>query len=473
MSVHHDQLASSPTSTTGHDDDASSSGRRGLAKTTGQISRSVDRATVDYNNATRQTGGTSESLWFDLGGRLDRAAADDNGVRADAGEALSAASSSSGDPLPASVQGQFESSLGADLGGVRVHTGEASANAAAAVGARAFATGNDIHFGAGHYDPSSSSGQHLLAHEVAHTVQQRGGAGMQRKPVVSSPGDAHEAEADRAADAMVSGAPFAVGSGGDGMLSRVGGGDDLRDASAAARAPAAAASTAVVADLAIHADTETADRTVLTRAELQNAQVGHSWITLKYKDPATVPDTVGEPSKTLLKGGGTAMGFWPLIRRASQWAADGSATDPDMAARIAAGQTPGGGASSNAAHTGFSLNPFTSVPGRVEEPDDAHAAKGSMSYTLTQSEVDKLLAYADGKRGANYNLYSFNCTTFAVQAVAAAGKPAPSGAKFGMVALPNELYKDILQQKVNGNAGATTTPLGADESETVPTASKR
>jgi hypothetical protein len=76
-------------------------------------------------------------------------------------------------------------------------------------------------------------------------------------------------------------------------------------------------------------------------------------------------------------------------------------------------------------------------------------------------------------RNRNYNLYFYNCTTFAVEAVNATGHTAPSGKMFGLVALPNELYKDILQLKVDGDAGATTTPLAPGESETVPSASKK
>ncbi|MBV8758771.1 MAG: DUF4157 domain-containing protein, partial [Deltaproteobacteria bacterium] len=70
-----------------------------------------------------------------------------------------------------------------------------------------------IHFGAGQYDPSTSTGEHLLAHEVAHTVQQRGGTPTrQNKLAVSSPGDTAEYEADRAADAMVSGGTAIIAS---------------------------------------------------------------------------------------------------------------------------------------------------------------------------------------------------------------------------------------------------------------------
>jgi Domain of unknown function (DUF4157) len=121
---------------------------------------------------------------------------------------------SRGAPLPDGVRSTFEGSLGTDLGGVRVHTDDASAGAASALGARAFASGDDIHFGAGQYAPADPFGVHLLAHEVAHTVQQRGGGpAAQAWRDVSEPGDAGEVEADVAADAMVSGRPAAVTAG--------------------------------------------------------------------------------------------------------------------------------------------------------------------------------------------------------------------------------------------------------------------
>jgi hypothetical protein len=135
-----------------------------------------------------------------------------NGVADGAAHAVAAASSSSGSPLPDTLMRKFENSLGVDLSNVRVHTGADSALAADAVGAKAYTMGSDIHFGAGHYDPSSSGGQQLLAHEVAHTVQQSGVTQrMQCKLKVSLPGDSLEHEADRAAHAMVSGRGFRVG----------------------------------------------------------------------------------------------------------------------------------------------------------------------------------------------------------------------------------------------------------------------
>src|SRR5262245_36396402 len=120
-----------------------------------------------------------------------------------------------GGQLPGGLKTKFEASLGVDLSSVRVHTGDDSARAAESVGARAYAIGADIHFGAGEYDPGSSAGQELIAHEVAHTVQQRGGSQhAQYKLDVSQAGDALEVEADHAAAAMVTGAPATVSAGG-------------------------------------------------------------------------------------------------------------------------------------------------------------------------------------------------------------------------------------------------------------------
>ncbi|MEO7730951.1 MAG: DUF4157 domain-containing protein [Kofleriaceae bacterium] len=157
---------------------------------------------------------------------------DGNGVASDAEHAVARAGSSTGSALPDALLRKFEASLGADLSSVRVHTGAASASAAHAVGAKAYTLGQDIHFGAGHYDPSGN--EHLIAHEVAHTVQQRGvAATRQHKLEVSAPADHGEHEADAAADAMIRGRSFAL-SRAPVMVAR----DPLKDPATAA--PAAA-----------------------------------------------------------------------------------------------------------------------------------------------------------------------------------------------------------------------------------------
>jgi hypothetical protein len=161
---------------------------------------------------------------------LQRKAASE--VEAGAEGAVATASTSSGAPLPAGLLEKFEGSLGADLSAVRVHTGGESAAAASAVGARAYALGADIHFNAGEYAPSSADGELLLAHEVAHTVQQGAGTNQpQCKLEVSAPGDHAEVEADRAAEAMVRGAPASVtfGSGVARKVMRKGEGEGSED----------------------------------------------------------------------------------------------------------------------------------------------------------------------------------------------------------------------------------------------------
>ena len=112
----------------------------------------------------------------------------------------------------AAVRARVEATTGADLSGVRVHTGAASQEGAAALRASAFTVGQDIHFAAGSYQPATPGGGHLLAHELVHTVQQRGAAaGPQlRSAEVSQEGDAAEVEADHIAGIAMSGAAARV-----------------------------------------------------------------------------------------------------------------------------------------------------------------------------------------------------------------------------------------------------------------------
>lgn len=123
-----------------------------------------------------------------------------------AAKAIDETDGSLGSQLPSALRSELEPALGANLSAVRIHTGAASARAADALAARAYATGQDIHFGTSAYDPSSPAGRHLIAHEVAHTVQQQGAApGIQCMARVSAPGDTAERQAERFAHAFVAG----------------------------------------------------------------------------------------------------------------------------------------------------------------------------------------------------------------------------------------------------------------------------
>ena len=106
-----------------------------------------------------------------------------------------------GTPLPGAVRDEMSGALGDSFGDVRLHTDELAGALARSVQARAFTTGADIFFAGGAYEPGSAEGRALLAHELAHVVQQRGTptSGEMR---VSEPGDRLEREAERAASAI-------------------------------------------------------------------------------------------------------------------------------------------------------------------------------------------------------------------------------------------------------------------------------
>ena len=120
---------------------------------------------------------------------------------------------SSGAPLPTGLSSRLGGALGADVSSVRVHIGGDSATAADGLAANAFAVGQDVHFAAGQYNPGTPAGDRLIAHEVAHTVQQRGQAAAPQRDAaagVSQPGDAHEVEAESFAQAFVRGGSHPV-----------------------------------------------------------------------------------------------------------------------------------------------------------------------------------------------------------------------------------------------------------------------
>ncbi|HWO03106.1 MAG TPA: DUF4157 domain-containing protein [Blastocatellia bacterium] len=90
----------------------------------------------------------------------------------DAGAAMSAIDRGGGAPLPREVRSYFEPRFGYDFSRVRVHAGDAAAHGARAVRARAYTIGRDIVFASGEYAPATMRGKRLLAHELAHVVQQ-------------------------------------------------------------------------------------------------------------------------------------------------------------------------------------------------------------------------------------------------------------------------------------------------------------
>jgi hypothetical protein len=95
-----------------------------------------------------------------------------DGAHASGVEAAAAAVADGGSPLPAGLRADFEPRLGHDLSAVRLHDDAAAGAAARGIGARAFTLGTDIAFAPGELAPQTKAGRRLLAHELAHVVQQ-------------------------------------------------------------------------------------------------------------------------------------------------------------------------------------------------------------------------------------------------------------------------------------------------------------
>jgi hypothetical protein len=117
-----------------------------------------------------------------------------------------AATPGAGHPLDSGTQSLLSSRFGRDLSEVRVHDDSHAHRAAEGLGANAFATGPDIYFSRGAYNPNTRSGLGLLAHEAAHVVQHDTGATTHASGV-SDPGDPLEREADAASRSIVDGQP--------------------------------------------------------------------------------------------------------------------------------------------------------------------------------------------------------------------------------------------------------------------------
>ena len=90
------------------------------------------------------------------------------------------ASRGKGAPLPDATRKVFEAKFQRPFDDVRIHDDSGADDAAKKIDALAFTRGNDIYFRSGAYDPTSPEGKKLLAHELAHVVQQR--PGVNRKP---------------------------------------------------------------------------------------------------------------------------------------------------------------------------------------------------------------------------------------------------------------------------------------------------
>src|SRR6478609_7628491 len=117
--------------------------------------------------------------------------------------------SSGGRPLEPDLRTDMEARMGHDFSDVRVHDDSSAAASASAVNAHAYTVGSNIVFQRDKYDPSSTEGKTMLAHELTHVVQQRSGP-VDGTPAsggikVSDPSDRFEREASANAERVMSG----------------------------------------------------------------------------------------------------------------------------------------------------------------------------------------------------------------------------------------------------------------------------
>ena len=363
-----------------------------------------------------------------------------------------------GQSLDTGLQTKMGQAMGADFSGVKIHTDSQSNQLNKSIQAKAFTTGQDVFFSQGAYNPSSQGGQELIAHELTHVVQQNGST-IQSKSLVNR----SLIQPNRNRSNATTEAP------------------DLD-------------SILPVAKLHMHADLDAPGMNLLK--QLNSGSVGHAWVELEWKDPASVPDDLPDAHKSQLKTGRDPFGFWP---NKFEWKDYGGLSEaeifnqllidnkdaydetynglvenyPDATEQelidhmrneiiqsdVDIALTWGGIQLQAADAVGYSPNPFNSyVAGQVLHPDYMHSAKATQSYDLTRKEVDSVLQYAESKQNAQYSVFFYNCTTFAKEAVKSAGKPSPS-AGIGNVCIPDSLYKSI-EKNFSKGKGETSLLVG-------------
>jgi len=121
--------------------------------------------------------------------------------------------SGGGSPLEPGARSFLEDRMGADFSDVRVHTGGPADASARSINAQAYTVGTDVVFREGAYQPDSPGGRHVLAHELAHVMQQKAGP-VSGTPApggisISHPSDSFEQAAEVTASQVMAGGPTA------------------------------------------------------------------------------------------------------------------------------------------------------------------------------------------------------------------------------------------------------------------------
>jgi len=186
---------------------------------------------------------------------------------------------SPGEPLDQKARAFFEPHFDRDFSRVRLHTDNKAAESARSVNAFAYTVGDHIVFQAGRYNPSSTNGRSLLAHELAHVVQNRNsGVSLSGSfKAVSHPSDASEQEATGVARQVMNGGSVNVNAPATGFMHRDVG-DVLKDIGIGAGIAAVGTGVGLgIAALAGAFDSKETKRAKVLAKELQTLIDGATW----------------------------------------------------------------------------------------------------------------------------------------------------------------------------------------------------
>jgi Domain of unknown function (DUF4157) len=316
-----------------------------------------------------------------------------------------------GTPLPPKLRAEMEPKFGVDFSAVRVHTGGQSDQLNRSLGAQAFTHGNRIYMSAGKFNPESTDGRRLLAHEMTHVVQQGGAGKLNRSPVIQRKKkntDAANIEYEQTGK-VPEGAPHLF-------------------------------------TLSLHVKTSAKVRGQDSTWKMLTEGTGHAWLELNYgpnigneEDLENQPD--GDNANMVLKNAmlkpGDTAGFFP-------------AASPNLRNK-------------QESYRHMLKQIFVDLPGKVMVPDGM-ASGGSRinkDYAITRSsQLMGLSNYIGANKNHKYSLFRYNCTDFALGAVKAAGLQPPGGVTNAVGAVsPTLVYKQLYKSSVMGDKTVKQTQL--------------
>ncbi len=325
---------------------------------------------------------------------------------------------SPGQPLDTATRAFMEPRFGHDFSRVRVHADARAAESARAMSAQAFTVGRDIVFGGDRYNPRTSLGQRLLAHELTHTLQQNSSSSYSSNANLEvDPSPSAENEASKAAnETMLSIPPSNVFKGSALGLQRLTlslqrGSEDRCSGSGARCA---------IADECANPDrkNEAIEESSRSWTLLVNIDIEHgSW------EEALRKQEFGHTYVKFMESNGRSYtyGFYP------------AGTVPNENNRT--------------------------VPGCVHHPDTTHDAciNDTVMYSLNQNQYNAALAVAQNicRAGHTYGV-GYTCTTYAEEIVRAAGQSLPSSRSkptsvfyqsVPSIDNPNTLYENVQEER--------------------------